>query len=480
MSVDAASAQPDSSPPESPGDSGSFTDSAPEGTTPAAEGTTPVAEGTTPVAEGTTPVAEGTTPVAEGTTPAGEGRTIDEIYLEFSYIPEFLFEDLQFWFVPSLEAPKAVYHELVGESSKNWTAYYTKKGWNFIHETGGREGPFRVPKEGVHFDVLTPGKIFAPKPQVRLSKDGAPIPLLSLEKHKPINPWKPNYVQALNFIKKYDWQHSLPRRVTLAIWEIEECGQVAGSRSWINAERVLLASDSKEVRETLSDFFFNRPEDYELGSQVYLRVLGKLGREGFKELTDQAKHPITRKRAHVARTLGELRDERGVATLLLLADDEDFGVRDQALKSLVRLGVNESNDPEGKIAAFLESEEISHQVWAAAALFQGGDDSHRKYLVRLVKEDHRPLSELGELGEIILDLELFDTFPFLVKRFKSGPEDVAIDAAETLAQITGLEFDYGMVDDPTQKRTALRTLDRWWEDRKRERREDKKKGRSGS
>ena len=191
-------------------------------------------------------VAEPSDAVPDEAPPSFE--TLEEIYLDLPYIPEFLVEDVQFWFVPTFAAAKAVYHELIDESAKDWTAYYTKKGWSFIHETGEREGPYRVRDGGTHLDVLQPGKIFAPKPRVRLRKDGPPIPLPSLEKHRPINEWKPNYVKALNFIKKYDWPHAIPRRVTLSIWEIEECGQVAGSTSWINAERVLLASDSAQVR----------------------------------------------------------------------------------------------------------------------------------------------------------------------------------------------------------------------------------------
>ena len=168
-------------------------------------------------------------------------QTLDEIYLEFPYIPEFLFEDVVFWFAPSKSAPKAIYHELVGESANNWSRYYTKKGWNFLHDEGvAKEGPFRVSEGGLHFEILPPGKFFAPKPQVRLSASGEPIPLASLEKHKPINEWKPNYVQALNFIKKYDWPHELPRKIVMAMWEIEECGQIAGSTSWRNAEDILL------------------------------------------------------------------------------------------------------------------------------------------------------------------------------------------------------------------------------------------------
>jgi len=406
-----------------------------------------------------------------------ESQDLDEIHLELAYIPEFLFDEVVFWFSPSRSAPKAVYHELIGESAKNWTRYYSKKGWNFIHDDATpKEGPFRVREGGLHFDVLPPGKFFAPKPQVRLSAGGDPIPLPSIEKHKPINEWKPNYVQALNFIKKYDWPHELPRCVVLAMWEIEECGQIAGSTSWKNAEDILLASDSNEVRETLADFFFNRPEDYELGSQIYLRVLGKLGDDGFAKLAEQAKHPVTRKRRHVAEALGGLRDPRGMETLLLLVDDEDFGVRDDAMQALVRLGVNDSNDPDGRVKGFLESDEIKHRVWAAAALLKGGDESQRKYLVTLIKEEERSLSDMGELGKVILELELFDTVPFLIKRVKNGPEDIAIDAAETLEQITGWKFEYSMLDDAQERREAIRTLDRWWDDFKKERAQKRQAG----
>jgi len=409
--------------------------------------------------------------------PDADERVLDAIWLELPYIPEFLLDDVRYWFSPALDGAKAVYHELAGESAKQWTAYYTKRGWNFLHRDAdsseSAEGPYRIRPGGLHFDVLSPGRFFAPKPQIRLDQDGPPIPLVSLEKHKPINPWKPNYVQALNFVKKYEWPHDLPRRVVLAMWEIEECGQVAGSTSWRNGERVLLESDSRELRETLADFFYNRPEDYELGSQVCLRVLGKLGPEGFGAVIEQASHPITRKRRHVARSLGELRDRRGIETLLLLADDEDFGVRDQALQALARVGVDANSDPDGKVARYAESPEIKHRVWAAAARLSGGDEEQRKFLVELVKDEPRPLSDLGELGQIVADLEILDAVPFLIKRFKSGSEDIAMDAAETLAHMTGLAFDYSMLDDAEQKRAAVKTLERWWDERKRERREQK-------
>jgi hypothetical protein len=421
-----------------------------------------------------------------GDTGTGERLTLDEIYLELPYIPDFLLEDVRYWFVPSLAAARAAYHELVGESAERWSSYYTKKGWDFIDslssgsgarpgsESEPREGPYRVRDAGIHLDVLPPGRIFAPKPQLRLRRDGEAIPVVSLEKHRPINPWKPSYVRGLNFIRRYAWPNTLPRRVVAAMWEIEECEQGAFSTSWMNGERVLLDCGSKELCDTLADFFYQRPEDFELGSQVYLRVLGKLGREGFLALTEQAKHPITRKRRLVARTLGELADPRGIDTLLLLLDDEDFSARDEALRALTRIGVDAESDPGGKVASFLESPEIKHRVWAAAALVRGalarsGADEQRKFLIQLVKEDPRPLSDMGELGQIIVELELLDAVPFLIKRFKSGPRDIAMDAAETLARLTGLDLEYSTVGDSEQKRAAVKALERWWEERKRER-----------
>jgi len=217
---------------------------------------------------------------------------LEELYLELPYIPEFLLDDIHVWFTPTRDRADAAYLELVGEASRIWSAYYSKKGWAFVHgDARSAEGPFRLAPEGVHLTVLEPGRIFSPRPVLRLSKEGTAVPILSLEKRRPLNEWKPNYIQALNFIRKYEWPHSIPRSVQYAVWEIEECGQVAGSVSWKNAERILHDLDSKEVRLTLADLFFNRPEDYPLGSEVYLRVLGRSGPNGLRELLELAKHP---------------------------------------------------------------------------------------------------------------------------------------------------------------------------------------------
>jgi len=404
----------------------------------------------------------------------GGEKSLDELTIELPYVPDFLLDDLRFWFVPSIDAPRAAYHELVGDSAKNWAGYYiTKKGVNFFRSDSEGDGPYRVRPGQIRFEVLQSGRFFSAKPCVRLRSDADPVPLPSIERLRPINPWKPNYIQALNFIKKYEWEHELPRRVVLAMYEIEECGQVAGSVSWKNGEKILLESDSPELRATLYDFFYNRPEDYELGSQVYLRVLAMLGPEGFQSLDELAKHPITRKRKHVARALGELESTAGAQTLLFLLDDEDFGVRDAALQGLVTVGVDDEIDSEGKVRAYLESDDIRHRVWAAAALLTGGDESQRKPLVQLVKEEPRPLSDLGELGQICVRLQILDAVPFLIKRFKSDDDELAIDAGETLSQLTGLELEYNVVDDKAARGAATKALTQWWDRAKKERRKKK-------
>ncbi len=145
-------------------------------------------------------------------------------------------------------------------------------------------------------------------------------------------------------------------------------------------------------------------------------------------------------------------------------------------KALAGVGVDEASDSAGRVAAFLESDEIRHRVWAAAAYLKGGDESHRKFLVQLVKEDERTLSELGNLGEIVIRLNLLDVTPFLIRRFKSGSDDLALDAMETLSCLTGIELEYSLLNDAEAKRSASRALKRWWEERKRERGVQRKDG----
>jgi len=398
-----------------------------------------------------------------------EAKSLDEVYFELPYVPDFLLEEVHLWFVPERDNPTAVYIELLGDSGQHWTSYYSKKGWNFVHEESRpAEGPYRA--TNIHISILEPGRLFAPKPLVRLDKEGAAIPIVGLEKKRPINPWKPNYIQALNFIKKYEWQHSLPRSAQHAIWEIEECGQVAGSISWKNAERILQDCDSKELRLTLADIFYNRPEDYPLGSEVYLRVLGQSGASGFKDLLELAKHPISRKRKIVANTLGELKDSKGVNALLELLEDEDPEVRIAALRGLGRVGVNRDLDPENKVAGFLESEDVSKRVWAAQAALKGGDRSYEKFLITLVKDEPRLLTDMGELGDVLADLSLIEAVPYCVNRLKHPKAEYRADAAEALGKLTGLNLEYQSIDNEDLRRKTIKAYTRWWDEKKRERR----------
>lgn len=410
-----------------------------------------------------------------------EELTLDHAVLELPYIPDFLLDDILFWFVPSRDECREVYHELVGRSAENWSTYYSKKGWNFLHDEGARaaaEGPFAVRPGEIDLDLLEPGRLFAPKPRFSFERGGPSFTLVSLEKRRPLNPWKPQFIRALEFIRKYEWPHEIPRRAQAAIWDIEECGEIAGSTSWMNAEGVLLRSDTENVRRTLSDVFYNRPETYPLGSQVYLRVLGRLGREGFEELLELARHPITRKRVAVARALGdpslgeaiddEERHRLRLETLLVLLEDEDPGVRSAALRSIATEGLRPGNDS-SKIAAYLEAPEISHRVWAARAL-SDLDEEQRKFLIGLVKEDRRPLTDLGELGELIAESKLYDVVPYLIQRLKSEDRQVVIDAAEVLQKLSGTELEVTAAGADEEKREAIKRYTRWWEEIKRDRR----------
>ncbi len=402
-------------------------------------------------------------------------RLLEELTLELMYIPEFDVEDLRYWFAPSFDSPKAVYQQLANDPNRHWGAYYTRKGWEFVFSEGSPagEGPFRVREGGTRLEIVDRGRFFSPKPAIRLGGSAESLQLAGIEKSQPINPWRPNYLKSLNFIRKqYTWEHNeLPNKVVLAFYAIEECGEFSGSQAWVNAERIFMQSDSEALRSTLSDFFSRRPEDFELGSEICLRVLGRLGEDGFARLLDLAKHPITRKRRHVAAILGKLCDGQpgGVETLLLLADDEDFGVRDEALKALAGVGVDAATDNDGKVASLLDADDLRHQVWAAAAYLKGGDEEKRKFLVQLVKESERTLSELGDLGEIVVQLQLVDVTPFLIKRFKSGSDDIALDAMEALSALTGITLEYSVLNDAEAKRSAAKELNRWWEECKRAR-----------
>jgi hypothetical protein len=407
---------------------------------------------------------------------AENGKILPGAVLELPYVPDFLLDDVRFWFAPGREAPTAVYHELVGRSAESWGSYCTKKGWAFLdRDPRPGEGPYRVRAGCLRLHITEPGRFFIPRPTFRFDAEGTALPVVSLEKRRPLNPWKPNYIQALNFIKKYEWLHPLPAAARYAIWEVEECGQVAGSTSWRNAEAILRDSDSPELRNTLADIFTHRPEDYPLGSEVYLRVLGSLGPDSFAELCRLAEHPISRKRRLVAITLGRLGQRAGLDTLLALLDDEDPEVRRQALRSIGKVGVEAGSEAAGKIAPYLgEGHDLSQRVWAAAALVKGGDDSHEKFLITLVKEEPRLLTDMGELGDVLADLGLEDTVPFLINRLKSEKPEFRADAAEALEKVTGIALDYQSMDTDEQRRNAIKTCSRWWEDRKKRRRVERR------
>jgi hypothetical protein len=416
-------------------------------------------------------------------------KVLDRIVLELGYIPDFLLDDLRFYFVPTLATCREVYHELTGKSDEQWGAYYyTKKGWSFVQGGAEGEGPYRVRPGAIELEILDPGRLFAPKPRLRLEANGKELPIVSLEKRRPINPWKPQYLRSIQFIKKYEWPHPLPRRVHTAIWEIEECGEMPGTVSWMNAERLLIRSgqsedsDANALRETLQDIFFHRPEDYPLGSQIYLRVLGQLGDDGFSRLLELARHPITRKRLAVAKALGEptagsalppeeARRQR-LSGLWVLLDDEDPNVREASLRSIARIGLRAEDDIT-PIAPYLESGETKHLVWAAQAL-SGRSPEHRKLLLQLVKEDPRPLTDLGDLGELIVENRVVEAVPYLIQRLKNDDRQVVIDAADVLQRLSGFEIEVSAEGADEQKRLAVKHYQRWWEELKKQRRLDRK------
>ena len=423
-------------------------------------------------------------PAGGGDGPAAEGveagaKPLGTATLATAYIPDFPMDEVRFWFVPNRAQAREVWHEFVGRSHDKWELYYTKKGWRWVHLDPSEreaEGPFLLARGKFHLEILPPGRIFTPRPQLTLGDAGVPLPIPSLEKRRPLNPWKPNYIKALNFIKKYEWLKEVPAIAQTAIWEIEECGEIAGSTSWQNAEMLLSDQISPDVRAVLVDIFEKRPEEFSLGSEVYLRILGKSGPEGFKDLCAQAKNPITRKRCQVTRMLGQLGRREGLEAIFLLLDDEDPEVRRTALRALGRIGLAATDIRAGRIQALLEAEDYSHRVWAAQALLKGGDDSQRKFLIALVKEEEgRPLSDMGELGEVLAEMGLVDAVPYLINRLKIDNSEIRADAAEALRALTGLPADFPHGDEEG-RREAVRIFNRWWENRKKERRKERKEG----
>jgi hypothetical protein len=407
----------------------------------------------------------------------GGAKPLGNAVLGTAYIPDFPMEEVQFWFVPDRRNVRTVFHEFIGRSIDKWgDSYYTKKGWRFAHadpEERGAEGPFRAEPGKLRPRILPMGRFFAPQPQLILGDAGEPLPIVSLEKRRPLNPWKPNYIKALNFIKKYEWPTPVSGTVQSAIWEIEECGEIAGSTSWQNAEMLIDDHMGPDVRAALVDIFEKRPEEFALGSEVYLRILGRSGPDGFRQMAEQHKNPMHRKRIHVARCLGKLRRPEGIDPILILADDEEPEVRRVALRALGRIGISPDDPRTERLRKCLEAEDYALRVWAAQALLKGGDESQRKYLISLVKEEEkRPLSDMGELGEVLAEEGIVDAVPFLITRLKGENPEIQADAAEALRAVTGLPMEFGMSDDEA-RRLAIREANHWWEKFKRDRRRDR-------
>ncbi len=407
-------------------------------------------------------------------TDSGAAAPLGPATLASTYIPDFPFEEIQFWFAPSRAQPETVYHEFLGRSADKWDFYYNKKGWRFVHHSdpGQRraEGPFRPAPGELRLRMLESGRFFSPRPKLELKEGGLSLPIVSIEKRRPLNPWKPNYIKALNFIKQYEWPRELAQKLQVAVWEIEECGEVAGSTSWQNAEMLLTDSISPDLLFTFCDLFEKRPEEFPLGSEVYLRILGRSGGEGFKMLCELHSQAIAKKRKHVARTLGELGRAEGLEPLFLLLDDEDPEVRNAALRAIGRVGVPAADPRAESLRSRLESESLPHRVWAAEALLKGGDESQKKFLINLVKEQEGlPLSDMGELGGVLAELKIVEAVPFLINRLKSDNSEIRVDAAEALRGVTGLHLEVVQGDEESRRR-AIRAYSRWWEDSKKERR----------
>ncbi len=122
-----------------------------------------------------------------------------------------------------------------------------------------------------------------------------------------------------------------------------------------------------------------------------------------------------------------------------------------------------------RIRAFLESEDVGERVWATEALLRGGDESREKDLINLVKESELPLGDMGELGQILVDLNVTQAVPFLIRRVKSERVEIRDDAAEVLRELTGVRPDFHAHDDAGTRRDAVRKWSRWWDEYKKRR-----------
>jgi hypothetical protein len=403
-------------------------------------------------------------------------RWLDSATFLSAYIPDFVVRDAAMFFVPRLASAKEAYIGLPRGALDRWSAYFTKKGWRFLHTPPGErgaEGPYRVRPGNCRVEILESGRIFQPRPQLRLGADGPTIPISGIEKRKPFDPWKPTYIRALNFIKRYEPIRPIPREASYSLWEIEECGEVSGGTSYENARLILteIARSNDDVRAVIADVFQSRPEDFPLGSEVYLMMLGGLDDEGFRTVCGFHSHPQRLKRRHVALALGKLGRREGLDTLIQLVDDHEAEVREAALQAIGKVGVPKDHPQRERIAALLESPQLSHQVWAAEALLRGGDAEMEKFLVHLVKEKDQPLYHMGELGKVLKDLGLVQTVPFLLKRLKSDRVEIRDDAAEVLRDLTGLNLEYPSSGNSEICRESTRQWKNWWEELKKTRRQ---------
>lgn len=413
--------------------------------------------------------------VDETESEAPECKTLENGILQLTYVPDFRVDDLFLYFVPDLPNAREVYHALPEALLERWGAYLTKKGYRFLasDHTGSADGPYRVKPGGWRIEIPETKSFFLPKPMFRFSDGGEEktLPLVSLEKRRPIDPWKPNYIRATAFIKKYSPVRPLSKAAEYALWEIEECGEIAGSTAWHNAELVLgqEACENADLRAVLADVFHKRPEDFALGSEVYLRVLGRSGDEGFQTVCDFHSHPQRIKRCHVARAVGRLGRAEGLNVLLDLLEDEDPEVREVSLQAIGRAGISRDHPEISRIKALLKSENLAERILATVALMRGGDPSQEKKLIQFLKEHSLPLIDMGDLGRVIVELELFQCTPFLISRLKSDRVEIRDDAAEVLRELTGLQLEFHGHSTTEERRKAVREWTRWWDNFKRTR-----------
>jgi hypothetical protein len=400
------------------------------------------------------------------------------VEFRFPYVPDFRVVDLVLFLVPGRGDPREAYHSLPQKAMDRWSDYLTRKGERFLRdmeaEPPASRGPFRVRPEGVRLEILEGGRLRSPRPCVVLP-NGPAVPILSLEKKRPFDPWKPTYIKSLHFIKKYKPVRPIPRAVEYAILEAEESGEIPGSVSWENAQLILsrYAAEDADVRAVLVDVFERRPETFPLASRVYLDVLARSGSEGLAQVCALHGHPQHTKRCHVARALADAGEPETVDVLLKLLDDENGDVLRAAVKAVGKAGMAPDHPAADRIRSFTASPDIALKVWAMEAFVRAGDENEQRALVQLVKDSPLPLIDMGELGEILIDLGLVQTVPYLIKRLKSDRPEVRADAAETLAGLTGLDAGLAGPDDAEERRSAIRKWERWWDEHKRGRSRDR-------